>query len=100
MKMNLQSVLSGAAMIALATVALPNAAHASLVCSTPGICVSEATIAATIVDFSNQSLVFDKFDTGLGTLNSVTLTFLPTGTQDTSKKTQVITSGWFQNQSG
>lgn len=86
--------------MAIVSLASLNTAHASLVCNTPGICVSEGYTSLATMDYINQSVTLDKFDTSLGTLNSITLTFLATGTQDTSKHTQIQSSGWFQNEGG
>lgn len=86
--------------LSVATVAGSGVANASLICAT-GTCTSEASFSLTTLSFgSPQSLVFDQFDSTLGTLNSVTLTFETTGTQDTSLHTEIVTSGYLQNQGG
>lgn len=47
--------------------------------------------------YTNESLIFPQFDVPDATLNSVTLTFEPTGTVFTSQHTEVTTSGFLQN---
>jgi len=52
------------------------------------------------VSFPDQALVFPTFNTSLGTLNSVQLTFLPQGTVDSSDFTAIETAGSLTNTSG
>lgn len=88
------------AVLGVMAVASTGVAHATLVCSTPGICVAEASFGYTTQNYTGQTLTFDQFDTSLGTLNSVTLTFLATGTQDNGAHTAIKTTGYLQNLGG
>lgn len=54
--------------------------HASLVCSTPGVCYSVASLPAATTDITNYALTLDKFDSSYGTLTGVTLYFQATET--------------------
>lgn len=52
------------------------------------------------VNYSGESLTFNQFNLPGTTLQSVTLTFLATGTVNTSQHTEITTSGWVQNTAG
>jgi hypothetical protein len=60
----------------------------------------ETSFGFTTVGFPDQSLIFPGFNVSGAVLNSVTLTFVPTGTVDNSKQTAVETSGFMQNTGG
>jgi hypothetical protein len=98
MKKRMLQVAKLIAGTSLALVCVVNTAHAGLICNTPGICLTEASTSMTVMNYTTGSMIFDKFDTTLGTLNSIKITFLGTGVLDSNLQSQIKSSGWFQNE--
>jgi hypothetical protein len=61
------------------------------------VLTEEASFGFTTTTFNLEQLVFPQFDVAGATLNSVTLTFLSTGTLDSSLQTAIETQGYIQN---
>ncbi len=61
----------------------------------------QSYFSLTTMNYTNGTLVFPKFDTADGTLNSVTLTFETQGTgSDSGQYTEIVSSGFLQNSPG